>query len=161
MPTFDDLFIAGLIGWEAAAAVTPSIPAPSRLLRRAAIPVRWISSGALAVRGDVQEPDLHLVAAPQVAHQQIVDAVAAVGGVGGDAVAHLADDQPGALRAAVGAAGRRLAPLRPAVVVVWLSRIIESAKIWVEDLAGPIRASWGNPTGNNDTVQTAWNSAPC
>jgi hypothetical protein len=53
MPTFDDLFIAGLIGWEAAAAVTPSIPALSRLLRRAPIPVRWIFSGALAVRGDV------------------------------------------------------------------------------------------------------------
>jgi hypothetical protein len=50
---FDDLFIAGLIGWEAAAAVTPSIPAPSRLMRRAPIPDRWIFPGALAVRGDV------------------------------------------------------------------------------------------------------------
>lgn len=43
-----DVAIAGLIGWEAAAAVTSSIPPPSRLLRRRPRWARVVFAGALA-----------------------------------------------------------------------------------------------------------------
>lgn len=46
---FDDVFLAGLIGWEIAGAVAPGVvPTPSAVLRRRPRWIRYLFAGSLA-----------------------------------------------------------------------------------------------------------------